>query len=182
MCLDLLRRLSKSQNTVFCGRIQLFLARLFPLSEKSGKKWWCYSVTCWFFIFFSVLLLKLYISKLFLHHTEWLLIIGSIFFFFPFLEIWYAVTFHLYWHFCLFQVSICRASLTWTISQFSTRMSRRAVLARRSVESNLSETVKWSRVVNLWFHGCSTQKRRRMEWRWRREKWERKMRLPLGKL
>lgn len=37
VCVDLLRRLSKSQNTVFCGRIQLFLARLFPLSEKSGK-------------------------------------------------------------------------------------------------------------------------------------------------
>nr|XP_055059017.1 THO complex subunit 1 [Misgurnus anguillicaudatus] len=36
MCNDLLRRLSKTQNTVFCGRIQLFLARLFPLSEKSG--------------------------------------------------------------------------------------------------------------------------------------------------
>uniref|UniRef100_A0A8B9VRZ1 THO complex subunit 1 n=1 Tax=Anas zonorhyncha TaxID=75864 RepID=A0A8B9VRZ1_9AVES len=36
MCNDRLRRLSKSQNTVFCGRIQLFLARLFPLSEKSG--------------------------------------------------------------------------------------------------------------------------------------------------
>ena len=36
MCNDLLRRLSSSQNTVFCGRIQLFLARLFPLSEKSG--------------------------------------------------------------------------------------------------------------------------------------------------
>lgn len=36
MCNDLLRRLSKSQNTVFCGRIQLFLARLFPLEEKSG--------------------------------------------------------------------------------------------------------------------------------------------------
>uniref|UniRef100_A0A3Q1HE23 Death domain-containing protein n=1 Tax=Anabas testudineus TaxID=64144 RepID=A0A3Q1HE23_ANATE len=36
ICADLLRRLSKSQNTVFCGRIQLFLARLFPLSEKSG--------------------------------------------------------------------------------------------------------------------------------------------------
>uniref|UniRef100_A0A673M4F8 THO complex subunit 1-like n=1 Tax=Sinocyclocheilus rhinocerous TaxID=307959 RepID=A0A673M4F8_9TELE len=36
MCWNLLRRLSKSQNTVFCGRIQLFLARLFPLSEKSG--------------------------------------------------------------------------------------------------------------------------------------------------
>lgn len=33
---DLLRRLSTSQNTVFCGRIQLFLARLFPLSERSG--------------------------------------------------------------------------------------------------------------------------------------------------
>ncbi|XP_042299168.1 THO complex subunit 1 isoform X1 [Sceloporus undulatus] len=37
MCNDLLRRLSKSQNTVFCGRIQLFLARLFPLSEKSAN-------------------------------------------------------------------------------------------------------------------------------------------------
>ncbi len=36
MCNDLLRRLSKSQNTVFCGRIQLFLTSLFPLSEKSG--------------------------------------------------------------------------------------------------------------------------------------------------
>ena len=36
MCNDLLRRLSYSQNTVFCGRIQLFLARLFPLSEKSA--------------------------------------------------------------------------------------------------------------------------------------------------
>ena len=36
MCNDLLRRLSYSQNTVFCGRIQLFLSRLFPLSEKSA--------------------------------------------------------------------------------------------------------------------------------------------------
>nr|XP_039267760.1 THO complex subunit 1-like isoform X1 [Styela clava] len=36
MCNDLLRRLSQAQNTVFCGRIQLFLARLFPLSEKSA--------------------------------------------------------------------------------------------------------------------------------------------------
>lgn len=36
MCNDLLRRLSKSQNTLFCGRIQLFLARLLPLDEKSG--------------------------------------------------------------------------------------------------------------------------------------------------
>ena len=33
---NLICRLSKSQNTVFCGRIQLFLSRLFPLSEKSG--------------------------------------------------------------------------------------------------------------------------------------------------
>ncbi|KAF6779101.1 hypothetical protein AHF37_01465 [Paragonimus kellicotti] len=36
MCNDLLRRLSKSQNTEFCGQIQLFLSRLFPLDEKSG--------------------------------------------------------------------------------------------------------------------------------------------------
>ena len=36
MCNDILRRLSKSQNTIFCGRIQLFLARLFPLEEKSA--------------------------------------------------------------------------------------------------------------------------------------------------
>ncbi|XP_055956509.1 THO complex subunit 1 isoform X2 [Patella vulgata] len=36
MCNDLIRRLSKSQNTVFCGRIQLFLSRLFPLSERSA--------------------------------------------------------------------------------------------------------------------------------------------------
>ncbi|XP_071491499.1 THO complex subunit 1-like [Diadema antillarum] len=36
MCNDLLRRLSKSQNMVFCGRIQLFLARFFPLDERSG--------------------------------------------------------------------------------------------------------------------------------------------------
>ena len=36
MCNDLLRRLSSALNTVFCGRIQLFLARLFPLSEKSA--------------------------------------------------------------------------------------------------------------------------------------------------
>ncbi|VEL24820.1 unnamed protein product [Protopolystoma xenopodis] len=34
--IDLVRRLSKTQNTVFCGRIQLFLSRLFPLDEKSG--------------------------------------------------------------------------------------------------------------------------------------------------
>ena len=34
--IDLLKRLSKSQNTVFSGRIHLFLAKLFPLNEKSG--------------------------------------------------------------------------------------------------------------------------------------------------
>ncbi|KAH9363704.1 hypothetical protein HPB48_002017 [Haemaphysalis longicornis] len=32
----LLRRLSRSQNTVFCGKILVFLAKLFPLSERSG--------------------------------------------------------------------------------------------------------------------------------------------------
>lgn len=36
MCNDLLRRLSKSQNPLFSGRIQLFLARLFPIDEKSA--------------------------------------------------------------------------------------------------------------------------------------------------
>jgi len=36
MCNDILRRLSRSQNTVFCGQIQLFLVNLFPLSEKSA--------------------------------------------------------------------------------------------------------------------------------------------------
>ncbi|CAG0901652.1 unnamed protein product, partial [Cyprideis torosa] len=36
LCNDLLRRLSRCQNTVFCGRILLFLARFFPLSERSG--------------------------------------------------------------------------------------------------------------------------------------------------
>ncbi|XP_049275934.1 THO complex subunit 1 isoform X1 [Rhipicephalus sanguineus] len=35
-CNDLLRRLSRSQNTVFCGKILVFLAKLFPLSERSG--------------------------------------------------------------------------------------------------------------------------------------------------
>merc|ERR1711915_820075 len=36
ICNDLLRRLSRTQNTVFCGRILLFLARFFPFSERSG--------------------------------------------------------------------------------------------------------------------------------------------------
>ncbi len=34
--IDLLRRLSRSQNTVFCGKILLFLAKFFPFSERSG--------------------------------------------------------------------------------------------------------------------------------------------------
>lgn len=36
MCNDLLRRLSQSQQTIFCGRILLFLAKFFPFSERSG--------------------------------------------------------------------------------------------------------------------------------------------------
>lgn len=33
---DLLRRLSRTQQTVFCGRILLFLAKFFPITERSG--------------------------------------------------------------------------------------------------------------------------------------------------
>ena len=33
---SLLKRLSTTQNSLFCGRISLFLARIFPLSEKSA--------------------------------------------------------------------------------------------------------------------------------------------------
>ncbi|XP_065156071.1 LOW QUALITY PROTEIN: THO complex subunit 1-like [Atheta coriaria] len=36
LCNDLLRRLSKSNSTIFCGRILLFLAKFFPFSERSG--------------------------------------------------------------------------------------------------------------------------------------------------
>lgn len=36
MCNDLLRRLSRSTATIFCGRILLFLAKFFPFSERSG--------------------------------------------------------------------------------------------------------------------------------------------------
>ncbi|CAO3591361.1 unnamed protein product [Absidia cylindrospora] len=35
-CNELLRRLSKETNTVFCGRILMFLANSFPLGERSG--------------------------------------------------------------------------------------------------------------------------------------------------
>ncbi|RCH81885.1 UDP-glucose-4-epimerase [Rhizopus azygosporus] len=36
MCNELLRRMSKEINTVFCGRILMFLANSFPLGERSG--------------------------------------------------------------------------------------------------------------------------------------------------
>ncbi|XP_047154359.1 THO complex subunit 1-like [Vigna umbellata] len=35
-CNQLLRRLSKANDVVFCGRILMFLAHFFPLSERSG--------------------------------------------------------------------------------------------------------------------------------------------------
>jgi THO complex subunit 1 len=36
LCNDLLKRLSRSIDTQFCGRILVFLANFFPLNEKSG--------------------------------------------------------------------------------------------------------------------------------------------------
>eukprot|EP00039_Didymoeca_costata_P025631 m.14017 g.14017 ORF g.14017 m.14017 type:complete len:506 (-) comp4966_c0_seq1:306-1823(-) len=36
LCNSIKRRLSKSQNTVFCGRILMFLASVTPLADKSG--------------------------------------------------------------------------------------------------------------------------------------------------
>ncbi|GAO47489.1 hypothetical protein SAICODRAFT_93464 [Saitoella complicata NRRL Y-17804] len=33
---ELLRRLSKAEDTVFCGRVTIFLARVFPLVDRSG--------------------------------------------------------------------------------------------------------------------------------------------------
>lgn len=35
-CNQLLRRMSKADNTVLCGRLLMLLANLFPLSERSG--------------------------------------------------------------------------------------------------------------------------------------------------
>ncbi|KAI8841324.1 THO complex subunit 1 transcription elongation factor-domain-containing protein [Chytridium lagenaria] len=35
-CNELLRRLSKTKNTVFCGRILIFLTSIYPLTERSG--------------------------------------------------------------------------------------------------------------------------------------------------
>ncbi|TRY63385.1 hypothetical protein TCAL_11711 [Tigriopus californicus] len=36
ICNDMLRRLSRTQNTAFCGRILVFLAKFFPFSDRSG--------------------------------------------------------------------------------------------------------------------------------------------------
>src|SRR5688572_4744395 len=36
LCNDLLRRLSRTQNTVYSGRILMFLSTVYPLSERSG--------------------------------------------------------------------------------------------------------------------------------------------------
>lgn len=36
ICNELIRRSSKTRNTVFCGRIRLFLASIFPPDERSG--------------------------------------------------------------------------------------------------------------------------------------------------
>lgn len=36
--LELLRRVSKANNTVFCGRVLMLLSSAFPASERSGKK------------------------------------------------------------------------------------------------------------------------------------------------
>lgn len=36
VCTDLLKRLSKTNNAEFCGRILVFLAFVFPLSDRSG--------------------------------------------------------------------------------------------------------------------------------------------------
>ena len=36
LCNEALRKLSKSENASMCGRIQVFLASVFPLSERSG--------------------------------------------------------------------------------------------------------------------------------------------------
>ncbi|KAG0360745.1 hypothetical protein BGZ54_009394, partial [Gamsiella multidivaricata] len=36
LCNELLRRLSKAKNTVYCGRILMLLSSVFPLTERSG--------------------------------------------------------------------------------------------------------------------------------------------------
>jgi THO complex subunit 1 len=36
MCNDLLQKLSRAQNTIFCGRILIILSNYFPFSERSS--------------------------------------------------------------------------------------------------------------------------------------------------
>lgn len=36
LCNELLRRLSKTEDTIFCGRILIFLSKSFPIGERSG--------------------------------------------------------------------------------------------------------------------------------------------------
>ncbi len=36
LCNELMRRLSKSKHTVFCGRILIYLSSVFPLRDRSG--------------------------------------------------------------------------------------------------------------------------------------------------
>jgi hypothetical protein len=36
ICIELLRRMSKAEHAVLCGRILLLLAKVYPLSDKSG--------------------------------------------------------------------------------------------------------------------------------------------------
>ena len=36
LCNELLRRLSKAEDTIFCGRILIFLSKSFPISERSA--------------------------------------------------------------------------------------------------------------------------------------------------
>ena len=49
-CNELLRRLSKSNDPVSCGRILMFLAYVFPLSDKSGNEslYHCNGLTLFF--------------------------------------------------------------------------------------------------------------------------------------
>jgi len=37
MCNELIRRLSRTEDTVYCGRIMMFLANVYPISDRSGQ-------------------------------------------------------------------------------------------------------------------------------------------------
>jgi len=49
-CNELLRRVSKTENTVLCGKILMFLASVFPLTERSGI----------IYIALNILIIKIY--------------------------------------------------------------------------------------------------------------------------